>query len=425
MEKSCGVAQWHSIAVPGVKGQLTDGAHAVGDARRRRRAVRVTLPVTVRVQQQAAIEFDWQLRVTDGQGGACGVEIRDDYGRLLFALMGDGSGKHARMCVSTQGPDADPTASTVGEAQFAAGHPRWQDISGDPRHAWQVSVNADGAAGRVGWTLTGLSDQADRADGRTRLTGGAACRAVSVSRIYLVNYRNAAEQAISHLRVRGSRAADALDLPLAGRRIYGFGDSLVAGHLYHDASFATFSAAQEGMSISRWAVDGATVVRSPGQSCIRDQILHAETTAPGFVLMDGGVNDAENIANGRYGVREYEDALRATMDTVIGRWPVARIVFTTTPNLYTRDAEVQRQLHEVQTRVCASCSVTIADVYAHPGTAITPANKARFSFDALGATGLPQEGTNMRSGTHPNFTGIERLYVPTVTAALRSSGRRR
>ena len=140
-----------------------------------------------------------------------------------------------------------------------------------------------------------------------------------------------------------------------------------------------------------------------------------------MVILDGGTNDAEIIKNGKADVASYETALRSTFNAIITKWSGTKIVFVAVPKLYTRDAAIQQQLHDVQTKVCTEYGVTMADVYTSAGDGITEANKAEYSFDGLGSTGLPQAGTNTGSGTHPNFKGIETLYLPTVTAAMRAA----
>ena len=47
---------------------------------------------------------------------------------------------------------------------------------------------------------------------------------------------------------------------LENKKLYAFGDSIVAGHKYEKASFVNFVSSKEGMDLSKYAVNGATIM---------------------------------------------------------------------------------------------------------------------------------------------------------------------
>lgn len=75
-------------------------------------------------------------------------------------------------------------------------------------------------------------------------------------------------------------------------------------------------------------------------------------------------------------------------------------------------------LRKVELAICEELGVTVSDVYTS-GLDTTDANmKNTYTFDNTTSAGVP--GTN-GSGTHPNFAAIEKYYVPTVSATLRTA----
>ena len=402
--------------------ELSNGALKVGKNLAQQKGVKATLPVEVRAQgQKVRAQFDWKvesLNAPSGQGAKSGLEFRDDYGRLLFAMVGVKTSGSTQLRVATSAADADYTVSGITSSQFAAGEPKWSDkVSADPTKDYRVTVEADFANKQVSWTIA----PADGGDAVLSGTAEISTGATSMSNVYMANYWGTSVQSIDNLKISGSVAGNKLDLPLKGKTAYAFGDSIIAGHKFSSASFATFAAGKEGMNVKRWAVNGASIVKTNGYDWIQGQLGKADAAQPDMVILDGGTNDAEIIKNGKADVASYETALRSTFNAIITKWSGTKIVFVAVPKLYTRDAAIQQQLHDVQTKVCTEYGVTMADVYTSAGDGITEANKAEYSFDGLGSTGLPQAGTNTGSGTHPNFKGIETLYLPTVTAAMRAA----
>ena len=88
---------------------------------------------------------------------------------------------------------------------------------------------------------------------------------------------------------------------LTGKKVLTFGDSIVDGHLYKKAGFMEFVAEQEGMSVRKYANNGACVMpgnpvdeEGLGGMILEDQIRKAAEDGhdPDYVVFDGGTNDA-------------------------------------------------------------------------------------------------------------------------------------
>ncbi|MBW3080480.1 carboxypeptidase regulatory-like domain-containing protein [Bifidobacterium saguinibicoloris] len=393
---------------------VTDGTLTGGTDLAAGKAVKAALPIAVRAQKTAEAQFTWKADAT----AKSGIELRDAYGRLLFAIAAGNDGSKQTVRYATAAPrDIEWTASTVGAKQFRNGEPTWTATEADATAAYQVKVRADFTAGTVTYAIT------PAAGGDPIVSGEAATRATSMAALFAVNYEGTAVHTIDDVLFAGATKAADLDLPLNGKTAYAFGDSIVAGHKYADASFATFAGAEEGVTVRRYAQNGATVIKGAADWSTRylaAQIDKAPAASPDMVIFDGGTNDAMSIdkASDKWTTAMYEEQLGGVIDQMKAKWPDAKIVFVQVPKLNTRDAAIQATLHDIQDKVCAAKGVTVADVY--DTFEVTDANQGEFSFTALGSTGLPQT-SGSTSGTHPNFPAIERYYVPVVRAAMRAA----
>ncbi|WP_338899629.1 SGNH/GDSL hydrolase family protein [Streptomyces sp. TG1A-60] len=204
---------------------------------------------------------------------------------------------------------------------------------------------------------------------------------------------------------------------LAGRTVYAFGDSIVQGHVY-PRSFVDLVAEREGMTLTKFARNGATIGADPEASGgqIRAQVEGAAAVAPDFVIFDGGTNDAESVVKGHYDVGTYAGELEKTLHTMKRKYPTARIVYVAAHKLGSRDWATQMALREVTLRASHTWDFVIADVFGDTAfDTRDDAQRAKYTFDDL-VNGFP--GTD-GSGTHPNVAGITTFYVPVVSARLK------
>ncbi|WP_326663378.1 SGNH/GDSL hydrolase family protein [Streptomyces canus] len=204
---------------------------------------------------------------------------------------------------------------------------------------------------------------------------------------------------------------------LVGKSVYAFGDSIVYGHVYPH-SFVDVVAEREGMSLTKFARNGATIGAdahaSGGQ--ILTQVEQATDIAPDFVIFDGGTNDAQSIFRDRaYTLSTYVEELEKTLHVMGQKWPTARIVYVAAHKLGSRDWDTQVALRGVTLQACRKWNIAVADVFGETAfDTRDDTQRAKYTFDDL-VNGFP--GTE-GSGTHPNEAGIATFYVPVVSAKL-------
>lgn len=364
----------------------------------------------IAAQKGVDFSFDYKADFADKMG----LEFRDSYGRLLFAVCAAPQKSELRTSVTGDAVDDDRAAS--------ASEPSWSPVKMSADKTYTFRVHADFEAKTVSFQMKEkdgdvLAQQIDIPTDAVNLAKMNACSWWASKPQYIDNFRLTALE-------------ESIQLPLEGKTMYAFGDSIVAGHRYEKAAFADFVAAAEGMENQKFAVNGATVMDAGyegGQ--ITAQVEKAPTESPDYILFDGGTNDAEYIANNpgvQYGeVTDSDDPDSFDTTTFAGafeslvyqmkqKYPDAQLVYTAVHKLGSRDNDVQEKLRAIELAVCAKYGVAVADVYGKLDT--NDVNKKNdYTFDSIAANGLP--GSN-GSGTHPNFKAIEEFYVPDVTAAL-------
>ncbi|MDW4909660.1 SGNH/GDSL hydrolase family protein [Streptomyces sp. ADMS] len=204
---------------------------------------------------------------------------------------------------------------------------------------------------------------------------------------------------------------------LAGKSVYAFGDSIVYGHAYPH-SFVDLVSEREGMPLTKFARNGATIAADPHASGgqILAQVEEATDIAPDFVIFDGGTNDAQSIFRDRaYAIGTYAGELDRTLHTMKRKWPTARIVYVAAHKLGSRDWGTQVALRKVTLQACRKWDIAIADIFGDTTfDTRDDAQRAKYTFDDL-VDGFP--GTE-GSGTHPNMAGITKFYVPVVSDRL-------
>ena len=366
----------------------------------------------IAAQKAVDFSFDYKADYADKMG----LEFRDSYGRLLFAVCAAPQKSELRTSTTGDAVDDDKAAS--------ASEPAWSPVKMSSDKTYTFRVHADFEAKTVSFQLKEkdgdvLAQQLDIPTDAGNLAKMNACSWWASKPQYIDNFRLTAPE-------------ERIELPLAGKTIYAFGDSIVAGHQYQKAGFADFAATAEGMSVQKFAVNGATVMDagySGGQ--IAAQVSGAPAECPDYVLFDGGTNDAEYLLNNpdvQYGeVTDSKDPAAFDTATFAGafeslvyqmqeKYPDAKLVYTAVHKLGSRDNEVQEKLRAIELAVCEKYGVAVADVYGKTDLDTNDVNKKNdYTFDSLAANGLPG---NNGSGTHPNFKAIEEFYVPVVTETL-------
>lgn len=380
-------------------------------------------------QSLVDLAFDWKTVIASG-GKKTGIEFRDLYGRLIFAFSG---AKGSELRYSTTGWDSDSSQSQYDW------EPTWSMVSLDPEKTYTVRLLADFDRKTVSFSITRKDDGSvlvEEVDVPTQATG--------LARMVASNYYTAGgdgTQALDNFKLIAPVAQ--LDLPLAGKTMYAFGDSIIDGHKYSKAGFTEFAAAREGMLLTHnGAKNGATIMPGGSGGQILSQIASAPAASPDYVVFDGGTNDAYEVNDSRWGsVGGSQDPATFDTNTVAGafeytlyqmkqKWPIAKLVYVAVHRLDGgRTVARQDILHGIELAACAKWGVTVANLYddASLNTRVQ-SDRWTYSFDNLGFDGLPgtlatrnssEFDADTPTGTHPNFRGIEDFYVPFISHALR------
>lgn len=209
------------------------------------------------------------------------------------------------------------------------------------------------------------------------------------------------------------------DMTLKGKTVYAFGDSIVYGHTDPNNAFMNLLSADEAMILKKYAVNGATVVKSAKD--IITQIGKAPAEEPDFIVFDGYTNDAyEPILDAdKLGAPQGNTAVSFDNSTFCGafeeilytmkqKWPNAKIVFVTIHKSAGRDWDIQCALREKTMEMCTQWGVSVADVF--NDAALDTRNTDEMKKYIIGG-----------KGSHPNAEACRKFYVPIVTKALRAA----
>ncbi|WP_168801710.1 SGNH/GDSL hydrolase family protein [Glycomyces buryatensis] len=368
---------------------------------------------SIKSEKTLDLRFDWKTSIAS-DGMKTGLEFRDDNGRLVFAIAATGS----ELRYAVTGPDSDSTSSPDSL------NPTWIKTGFDRSKWYTVDLHLDFTLGRVQYSIATKEDAPQvMASGTGDITGE------HLAKFVACNYYGTGVQSIDNFRlVRPGSAADGV---LDGASVYAFGDSIVYGHRY-PRGFMDFVAEREGMELTKYAVNGATVgpVSGPPEGKILTQIQSASPQAPDFVVFDGGTNDAIPLHEqdgyeigavsgshdpGHFDTGTFAGSLEATIHAMKQKWPTAQLVYVPAHKLGSRDWDTQLALRAVALEAAEKWDVAVADVFADTtlDTRIED-HRVAYTFDNL-VNGYPGTGG---SGTHPNIAGITEFYVPVLTARL-------
>jgi hypothetical protein len=359
------------------------------------------------------LRFDWKTSIAS-DGMKTGLEFRDDSGRLVFAIAATGS----QLRYAVTGPDSSSTAAPDSL------NPTWIRTGFDRAKWYTVDLHMDFTLGRVQYSIA-----TKEASPRVMASGTGAITGERLAKFVACNYYGTGVQSIDNFRlVRPDHAAEGA---LAGSSVYAFGDSIVYGHSY-SRGFVNLVAEREGMVLTKYAVNGATVgpVSGPSSGKILTQVRSASSQAPDFVVFDGGTNDALTLHEldgyeigavggsydpGSFDTDTFAGSFEATIHAMKQKWPTASLVYVPVHKLGSRDWDTQLALRAVTSAAAEKWGVAVADVFAD-ATLDTRIERHRvaYTFDGL-VGGFPGTGG---TGTHPNIAGMTEFYVPVLTARL-------
>lgn len=364
-------------------------------------------------QSMVDVSFDWRTNIASN-GKKTGIEFRDLYGRLVFAVASKGG---TELRTSTTGWDSD---SSQCEYDW---EPVWDASPMERGKTYRVRFQADFKNKMVSYSVAEKSSQAVVAQ-----KVNVPIKASGLAKMVAANYYTVegtaydGTQQVDNLSLLGR---DRLELPYAGKTAYVFGDDIAKGYLSTEG-FAAFAAAAEGMTVSyNGAADNARI--TAGASQVMLQAEAAPEAAPDVILFNGGMHDAQDV---KLDKDAFAAAFEETIQKMQQKWKGAEIVYVTTHKTGGADEKMQDALYEIGTSICQKYGVKLADLY---GTSMLNAREDNirwnYTFDELGQDKLPGTMATTSSekysgfypsGIHPNFAGIETFYVPAVSKALRT-----
>lgn len=381
-------------------------------------------------QASVGLSFDW-VSGQNGAKGKTGIDFRDSYGRLIAAFCASTDEKTGalRLRSSAAGTAAESSAFS------STCEPSWSEAQITPGNRYHMELWADFREKTVSVVV---SDE----DGKTiARIDEAKTEAGGLAQMIACNYwtmdskgnRYPGDQRMDNFKIYTTEAG--VELPLKGKKIIAFGDSIIAGHKYKKGGFVEFTADKEGMTVEEnYAHNGAKIMPngdSSDQLVILNQVLAADADDrnPDYIIFDGGTNDAYDTILDKLGTADdtepdtdtFAGAFRSTIMAMKENWPDAEVIYVAVHKLGARDRAVQEKLHELELAICRDMGITVANLYDDTQLDTSDdAMKDKYSFDTL-INGLPASGKTA-TGTHPNFLAIEEFYVPLVSEALKQAG---
>ncbi|MDO4293458.1 MAG: SGNH/GDSL hydrolase family protein [Eubacteriales bacterium] len=215
--------------------------------------------------------------------------------------------------------------------------------------------------------------------------------------------------------------------PLCGKTIYGFGDSLVAGHA-NRVGMLDFAARKNGMIYRRYAANGATIV--PGIAPrigdgwlvpdVASQVESASAETPDFVCFDGLTNDAEKATAERYlgqlsdswdggwDLSTFYGAFENVCHTLRKKYQDSCIFYVAVHRMPTRDQKTQEILQRAAREVCEKWAIPVVDMFRAGGiNTCIDGMRRDYSYDTM-------EKLWDGNGTHLNEAGYSEWYAPAI-----------
>ena len=203
--------------------------------------------------------------------------------------------------------------------------------------------------------------------------------------------------------------------PLWGKKVIGFGDSIMYGHGY-PGGFLKIIADRNNMTLVNKGVSGSTVANHSGIVCImRTLELHQGDLDADYVILEGGTNDALDQFVGDVG--EITEGYNAELDyntycksfekmlkIAIERWPGKKILYVCVHNMNSRTN--LKMFMDLAKQMCRKWSVPYVDLFEEGGM-LSQLDSIRQAYTSNG------------DGTHPNEAGYRKYYCDKIEAKMK------
>lgn len=219
---------------------------------------------------------------------------------------------------------------------------------------------------------------------------------------------------------------------LFNKTIYGFGDSLIAGH-FNGIGMLDYVAQSCHMHLQKFAANGASVIPHEPftfpdmEGIVYDigrQVDLAPDAVPDFVCFNGMTNDAKNPDiihspgiisenyDGIYDTTTFSGAFETICYKLCQKYQNSNILYIFPHRMPTRTKTAQDTLHTLIVSICEKWKIPYVDIYNESAinTCMEQMRK-EFSYNR------PNE-TNDGDGTHLNPKGYRLYYAPFIQNAL-------
>lgn len=212
---------------------------------------------------------------------------------------------------------------------------------------------------------------------------------------------------------------------LTDKTVYNFGDSLMYGH-YSGEGILDGLCAETGALLTKYAINGATVLGSTGLYNIENQVKGASDVTPDFVIFDGLMNDDSMLPNyttklgalsssfdeNTLDINTFYGAFEHLLYAIRTKYTNTNMIFVCCHKTPSRDYSAQETLQKAVRECCEKWSVPYVDIY-NDGQINCYFDNLRklYSYDKEGET-------SGGSGTHLTGEGYNKFYAPIIKAKM-------
>ena len=217
---------------------------------------------------------------------------------------------------------------------------------------------------------------------------------------------------------------------LSGKLFAGLGDSIMYGAspiLGNHGYFIEYIANLFGANYVNYSRAGARIGSHAHSYDVWNQVdnLVASAYTPDYILFNGYINDVAisgdpNTPLGEvtagfdpddFNVDTFAGAFEYILYNLKDNYPNAKIIYITTHNAGSRVYDQQVEYRDMALQICLKYSVRVADVY-RLSDMNTNMTVDRNAFTRVTTPGNPADGT------HPNFSGYTKKYLPVIVEQI-------
>lgn len=205
--------------------------------------------------------------------------------------------------------------------------------------------------------------------------------------------------------------------PLTGKILSVNGDSICAGAGNNGVGYGDLVATANGMTLDDVSVGGATIASGTGAAHIISTSINQMRSDADYVILEGGVNDADvqvtlgSLAEGytdTLNTSTFAGAFEQMLKSALARFPGKKIGFIITHKVSNRwDSRTTNSYYNIAVAACEKWGVPYLDL----NTLCPPLGYVESLRTAYTASG---------DGYHPNADGYNAYYVPKITAWLKT-----